>query len=183
MTFLTPRLPGLLLAELRAFADQRGLFKEIFRASGPFVQEHGLTFVQDNFSLSHRGVLRGMHGQHPCSQGKLVTCLTGEVFDVAVDARLGSPTYGQWEGFLLSGENHLQLFIPEGFLHGFLVLEGPAVLLYKTTQEFQPAGDYTVKWDDPDLGIEWPTEGLDLIISEKDQKGMPFAALEDRLRS
>jgi dTDP-4-dehydrorhamnose 3,5-epimerase len=181
LSFTETTLEGLLLADLKAFADKRGLFKEIFRESGPFVQNHGLGFVQDNFSLSKRGVLRGLHGQSPEPQGKLVTCLAGAVWDVAVDARPDSPTFGQWEGFILSGENHRQLYIPEGFLHGFVALEEPSMLLYKVTRPFSAPADFCVRWDDPDLAVQWPLEGLDLIISEKDEKGMSFAELKAKL--
>ncbi|MCG9894868.1 MAG: dTDP-4-dehydrorhamnose 3,5-epimerase [Fimbriimonadaceae bacterium] len=175
MKILNTTLPDVILAELTAHQDARGIFKELYRGSGPYTTDHGLSFSQDNFSSSNKGVLRGMHVQTPNLQGKLVSCLHGAIFDVVVDVRPESATFGRSESFLLTGENHRQLYVPEGFLHGFLALEGPSLVHYKTTREFEPVGDRTVHWADPELGIEWPTEGLDLIISAKDEAGMSFA--------
>jgi dTDP-4-dehydrorhamnose 3,5-epimerase len=165
------RLPGLVLIEPRVLGDSRGWFYEAYHAER--YREAGVreTFVQDNVSMSGEGVLRGVHLQNPKPQGKLVQVLAGRVWDVAVDLRTGSPHFGQWEGYELSVENHRQFYIPPGFGHGFVVLEGPAILSYKCTDHYHAAGDMAVKWDDPEIGIEWPRkEGL--IISEKDHNGM-----------
>ena len=130
-----------------------------------------MVFVQDNESKSKRGVLRGMHFQTKFTQGKLVRATQGEVYDVAVDLRKGSPTYGQWEGVLLSAENKRQFYVPEGFAHGFLVLSDTAEFCYKCTDFYHPGDEGGLAWNDPEIGVEWPLEeGVDLIISEKDQK-------------
>ena len=130
-----------------------------------------MRFVQDNESKSKKGVLRGMHVQTKFTQGKLVRVIQGEVYDVAVDLRKGSPTYGQWEGILLSAENKKQFYVPEGFAHGFLVLSDEAVFNYKCTNLYEPEYDSGLLWNDPEVGIEWPLEGIDkIILSEKDKK-------------
>ena len=129
-----------------------------------------MDFVQDNESSSSKGVLRGLHFQTKHTQGKLVRVTKGEVFDVAVDLRKGSPTYGQWEGVVLSAENKKQFYMPEGFAHGFLVLSDHAIFNYKCTDFYCPEGEGGVLWNDPDIGIEWPLEGIDnIILSEKDK--------------
>ena len=182
MTVTELSIPGLRLVEPKAFGDSRGYFLETYgaeryRAAG--IEE---AFVQDNLSSSVRGVLRGLHAQNPSPQAKLVSCALGEVWDVAVDARAGSPTYGKWEGVHLSAENHHQLMIPAGFLHGFVVLSETALFTYKVSAPYNPSGDFSIRWDDPDIGIRWPLEGLTPAISAKDGAAMRFADLTpDRL--
>ncbi len=173
------KIEGLLLIEPRVFGDDRGFFYESFNQRG-FSEITGLdvTFVQDNHSRSMRGVLRGLHYQMPpAAQGKLVRCTSGEVFDVAVDIRRNSPTYGQWSGFCLSAENRRQLWIPVGFAHGFLVLSEFAEFLYKTTDYYSPADERCIFWNDPDIGVDWPLD-TPPILSGKDQLGVFFASAE-----
>ncbi len=160
-------LPGVLLIEPDVFGDARGFFLETWNRRR--YRDAGLDreFVQDNMSLSRKGILRGLHFQNPNPQGKLVQVLQGEVFDVAVDIRVGSPTFGRWFGALLSGENHHQLYVPEGFAHGFCVLSETALFSYKCTDFYNPGAEYSLRWDDPDLGITWPIENP--ILSAKDQ--------------
>lgn len=151
-------LPGVMLIELAVFGDHRGSFMETFRrsrynAAGIAV---GCDLVQDNFSSSTRGILRGLHHQLTKPQGKLVHVARGEVFDVAVDIRRGSPTFGQHFATVLSEDNHLQIWIPPGFAHGFLVLSEQADVVYKTTEEYAPADERAIRWNDPDLAIPWP---------------------------
>jgi dTDP-4-dehydrorhamnose 3,5-epimerase len=149
-------LPGVLLIRPRVFRDDRGSFLETWRRER--YADVGLpeTFVQDNAAVSTRGVLRGLHYQHPHPQGKLVMTLHGEVFDVAVDIRTGSPHFGRWFGTTLSEENGHQLWIPEGFAHGYAVLTDTAVFAYKCTTTYHAEGDAAVAWNDPDIGIRWP---------------------------
>ena len=149
-------LPELLLFEPRVHRDARGSFAELYVAER--YAEAGLhaSFVQDNVSFSHRHVLRGLHFQHPHGQGKLVAVLAGEVFDVAVDVRVGSPTFGKWAAYSLSAANLRQLWIPPGFAHGFVITGDSAVVLYKVTAGYVPADEFTVRWDDPAIGIAWP---------------------------
>lgn len=163
-------LDGILILEPRVFNDARGFFVESFNQS-TFESATGLTvnFVQDNHSQSVRGVLRGLHYQlSPCAQGKLVRCVHGAVFDVAVDIRTGSPTFGQWFGVELSGENQRQLWIPAGFAHGFLTLTGTADFLYKTTEYYSPAHERCIAWDDQAIGITWPDVGVLPSLASKD---------------
>lgn len=168
MRVLPVDLPGLVLLEPKVFGDSRGFFFETYSQqryvdvgiSGPF--------VQDNLSSSRKGVLRGLHFQHPRDQAKLVTVLQGEVFDVAVDIRVGSPTFGRWQGFTLSAENKRQLFVPAGFAHGFGVLSDTALFLYKVTDYWAPDCEGGLRWDDPAIGIQWPVAGP--ILSDKDQR-------------
>ncbi|KJP90437.1 dTDP-4-dehydrorhamnose 3,5-epimerase [Enterobacter asburiae] len=170
-------LSGVLIIEPRVFHDERGYFFESFNEKN-FKEniDPNVTFKQDNQSRSSKGVLRGLHYQEaPFAQGKLVRCVTGQVFDVAVDIRKESPTYGQWVGVILSEENKKQLWIPAGFAHGFLTLSEHAEFLYKTTDYYSPAHERCIKWDDKDLNIEWPK--MEYIISEKDQNGSTFASL------
>lgn len=157
---------GVLLLEPKVFGDERGWFRETWH--GARYAEFGLPaeFRQDNVSLSWRGVLRGLHYQHPRGQGKLVSVLEGVVFDVAVDIRHGSPTFGRWVGCTLDAEAHRQLYIPPGFAHGFVVLSERALFAYKCTELYDPAGDAAIRWDDPAIGIEWPVHGP--LLSEKD---------------
>lgn len=159
-----------LLIETQQFHDERGSFREAWRESS--YSEVGISerFVQDNISYSRKGVLRGLHLQHPAGQGKLVSVLSGEILDVAVDVRLGSPTFGQWVGESLSAENARQLYIPTGFAHGFAVISDEALLLYKCTGYHVPSDEVTVLWNDPDIGIEWP--GREPNLSAKDANGV-----------
>lgn len=151
-------IPGLLIIEPNVFGDERGFFMESY--SRDRYQEAGLPaeFVQDNLSLSARGILRGLHLQHPNDQGKLCSVLEGEVFDVAVDVRVGSPTFGRWEGVRLSAANKRQFYVPPGFAHGFCVLSERALFSYKCTAFYSAPSELGVAWDDPDLGIDWPIE-------------------------
>jgi dTDP-4-dehydrorhamnose 3,5-epimerase len=149
-------LSGLLLIEPDVYRDDRGYFMETWNQRA--YREHGLdvTFVQDNLSHSQHGVLRGLHFQNPHPQGKLVSVLQGEVFDVAVDIRAESDTFGQWEGLTLSAENGRQLYVPEGFAHGFVVTSEAALFHYKCTDFYHPEAEGIIRWNDPDLGIDWP---------------------------
>ena len=149
-------LPELLLLEPRVFPDARGRLAELHNADRYRLAGLDATFVQDTVSYSHRHVLRGMHFQHPNGQGKLVTVLEGEVFDVAMDVRVGSPTFGRWAGFTLSAERLHQLWIPIGFAHGFVVTGEHAVVMYKATEMYEPTAERTFRWSDPALGISWP---------------------------
>lgn len=163
-------LPGILLIEPRVFGDDRGHFFEAW--SNSRYGEAGLEgpFVQDNLSVSRRGVLRGLHYQHPNGQGKLVTVLDGSVYDVVVDIRRGSATFGRWWGTELDGESHRQLWVPPGFAHGFLVTGDRAVFSYKCTEYYRPADEGSVRWDDPDLAIAWPDPGpAGPVVSGKDR--------------
>lgn len=164
------RIPDVWLIEPKIFGDARGFFFESYNEA-LFRQATGCTaaFVQDNHSHSARGVLRGLHYQlPPHSQGKLVRCVRGAVFDVAVDIRAASPTFGQWVGAELSESNHRQLWIPPGFAHGFLTLTDTADFLYKTTHTYAPSHDRAVAWNDGDIGIEWPDLGTPPLLSGKD---------------
>lgn len=176
------RLPiamsGLILIETDKFNDPRGYFMETWQLNR--YREIGIMddFVQDNLSFSSQHVLRGLHYQkNPEAQGKLVSCLMGTIFDVAVDLRIGSPTFGRWEGVELSSDNHRQFFIPAGFAHGFCVLSGNAILSYKCTRFYNAASEKTIIWNDPSLMIKWPIETPNL--SPKDQLGVPFSVLTE----
>lgn len=163
-------IEGLAIIEPQVFKDERGYFTETYNERDMKEAGLDLKFVQDNQSMSKRGVLRGLHRQMEYPQGKLVRVIKGEVFDVAVDLREGSPTYGQWEGVILSAENMKQLYIPEGFAHGFLVLSDEAEFVYKVTDFFHPGDELGIMWNDPDIGVEWPIEDdMEIILSEKDQ--------------
>jgi dTDP-4-dehydrorhamnose 3,5-epimerase len=166
-TFQPLAIPDLILIEARHFQDERGFFLETFKRSAFAAHGIDLPFVQDNYSRSVRGVLRGLHFQKPpCAQGKLVQVIRGEVFDVAVDIRRGSPTYGQWAGMRLSGDRFQLLYIPVGFAHGFCVLSAEADFVYKVTAEYAPELDAGIVWNDPEIGVEWPI--ADAIVSPKD---------------
>jgi dTDP-4-dehydrorhamnose 3,5-epimerase len=168
-------LPGALIFEPKVFGDERGFFMETWNEER--YREAGLSagFVQDNLSLSQKGVLRGLHFQNPDQQGKLVYVLQGEVFDVAVDIRVGSPTFGEWVGTALSSENRRQFYIPEGFAHGFLVTGETALFAYKCTALYNARAEATILWNDPELGIRWPTD--EPILSEKDRDAPSLAEL------
>jgi dTDP-4-dehydrorhamnose 3,5-epimerase len=161
-------LPDVLLLEPRVARDARGWFYEAW--SDERFAAHGVPgrFVQDNVSESKQGVLRGLHLQHPHGQGKLISVLHGEVFDVAVDVRRGSPTFGRWCGERLGGGLGRQLYVPPGFAHGFLVLSESAVVSYKVTERYHPESELTVAWDDPDVGVAWPATDVAPILSPKD---------------
>ncbi len=167
-------IADVLLLEPKVFGDERGFFYESFNEKA-FREATGVDvrFVQDNHSKSARNVLRGLHYQVRQAQGKLVRVVQGEVFDVAVDIRKGSKTYGQWVGEILSAENKKQLWIPAGLAHGFVVLSETAEFLYKTTDYYAPAHERCIAWNDPDLAIEWPIDGAP-ALSAKDAAGMAF---------
>ncbi len=177
MRAIPTAIPDVLILEPKVFGDDRGFFYESFNAK-TFREVTGadVEFVQDNHSKSARNVLRGLHYQIEQPQGKLVRCVQGEVFDVAVDIRQGSPTFGQWAGELLSAENKRQLWIPAGLAHGFLVLSDTAEFLYKTTDYYAPAHERCIAWNDPDLAIEWPMIGTP-VLSAKDLAGQSFRDL------
>jgi len=179
MKVIETALPGVLLIEPRVFGDERGFFFESFNARA-FREATGVTldFVQDNHSHSRRGVLRGLHYQIEQAQGKLVRAATGEVFDVAVDLRRGSPTFGRWEGFALSAQNKRMLWVPPGFAHGFLVTSESADFLYKTTDYYSPQHERCVLWNDPAIGVRWPLDGAQPTLSEKDRVGRLLAQAE-----
>ncbi len=168
-------LEGLLVIEPNVFGDSRGFFMETWNQRR--YQEAGLTqdFVQDNISFSRRGILRGLHFQHPSAQGKLVSVLQGEVFDIAVDLRQRSSTFGRAQTINLSSENKLQFYIPPGFAHGFLVLSETAMFHYKCSDFYSPKEELTLRWDDPDLGIAWPIKNP--LVSDKDAKGLRLREL------
>ena len=175
MNIIETALPGALTIEPRVFGDSRGFFMETWNVGAFAAAGLDLAFVQDNHSRSQKGVLRGLHFQNPGPQGKLVRVTNGAVFDVAVDLRASSPTFGQWVGVELSAENKRMFWVPEGFAHGFLTLEDDTDFLYKCTAPYAPQSDHTLAWDDPAVGIEWPVTGLDPIISEKDARGLALA--------
>lgn len=160
------RLPGVLLFEPRVFRDERGFFMESWNEERYAAVGLDAGFVQDNVSFSHRGVLRGLHFQNPMPQGKLVSVLSGSVFDVAVDLRIDSPTFSEWVGEELSADNLHQMYVPEGFAHGFLVTSDTAVVTYKCTAPYAPEYERSVRWDDPEIGIEWPI--AEPVLSAKD---------------
>jgi len=172
MQAIRTAIPDVLIFEPKIFGDSRGFFLESYNQRA-FQEATGWApaFVQDNHSGSAKGVLRGLHYQIRQPQGKLVRVTAGEVFDVAVDIRKSSPTFGRWVGANLSAENKLQMWIPPGFAHGFLVLSGFAEVLYKTTDFYAPEHECCIRWDDPAIGIEWPLEG-EPMLSSKDQQGV-----------
>jgi dTDP-4-dehydrorhamnose 3,5-epimerase len=168
MNVIHCELAGLQIIEPKVFGDARGFFLETWNLRR--YRECGLdmNFVQDNLSFSRRGTLRGLHFQNPAPQGKLVSVLQGEVFDVAVDIRRSSPTFGRWHGVNLSGENKRQFYVPPGFAHGFLVLSETAMFHYKCTEFYSQKDEFAVRWNDPELAIQWPIK--DPVLSEKDAK-------------
>jgi len=181
LRFLPTALPGVVVIEPDVHKDARGFFLETFHerkyADGSILGP----FVQDNHSHSKRGTLRGLHAQLRKPQGKLVRAVAGEMFDVAVDVRRGSPAFGRWVGVTLSGENFKQLYIPPGFAHGFCVLSDEVDVEYKCTDFYDPADEITVLWNDPKIGIEWPITLP--ALSKKDAEARPLAELLDRLPS
>jgi len=170
---LTTRLPGVVIIEPDVFGDDRGFFLESYNAAKYPALGVGCAFVQDNHSFSTQGTLRGLHYQLPFTQAKLVWVVTGEVLDVAVDIRRGSPTFGQWVGEILSEQNRRRLFIPRGFAHGFCVLSPSAHFMYKCDEFFHPETDGGVRWNDPDIAIDWPVR--DPMLSPKDAR-LPLLA-------
>jgi len=178
MNIIATALSEVLIVEPQVFGDDRGFFLESFNQKR-WQELTGLeaTFVQDNHSRSTKGVLRGIHYQIQQPQGKLVRVVAGEVFDVAVDLRRSSPTFGRWVGVELSSENKRQLWVPAGFGHGFVVVSESADFLYKTTDYYSPEHERCIRWDDPDIGIAWPA-GIEPKLSAKDAEGTPFAEAE-----
>ena len=170
-------LPEVLIIDTEVYSDDRGFFLESYNIAA--FQEVGLptNFVQDNHSRSAQGVLRGLHYQHPQWQGKLVRAVVGKVFDVAVDIRRASPSFGKWTGVALTAENHRQLYIPPGFAHGFCVLSAVAELIYKCTQTYKPSDEAGILWNDPDIGIKWPIQNP--ILATKDKKARLLAEIPD----
>lgn len=171
----TTKLDGVLLVTPQVFGDDRGFFMETYNQQK--AKELGLPaeFVQDNHSKSSKGVLRGLHYQSPQWQGKLVRVIQGEIFDVAVDIRAGSATYGEWVGFYLNDENKQQLYVPEGFAHGFVVTSDTAEVVYKCTSQYAPEQEGSLLWNDPEIGIEWPIDSP--LLSAKDEAGQRLADL------
>lgn len=173
-------LAGLVTIEPKVFGDARGFFLETWNERRYREAGLNLHFVQDNVSSSRGGTIRGLHFQNPKAQAKLVWVIEGEVFDVAVDLRRSSPTFGQWHGLNLSAQNRMQFYIPPGFAHGFAVLSETAVFTYKCTDFYSPKDELTLSWDDPDVGVKWPFN--DPVLSEKDKRGMRLEDLPaDRL--
>ena len=177
MKVITTELPGVVILEPRRFSDHRGFFCESFNEQSFAAAGLPTRFVQDNVSFSGAGVLRGLHYQLPNAQGKLVSVLRGEVFDVMVDIRKGSPTFGRWAGVFLSLENGRQVYIPEGFAHGFLVTSECAVFQYKCTSLYDPKSEGSIAWNDPSIGIEWPQ--TDVCLSSKDAAAPRLAEVAD----
>jgi dTDP-4-dehydrorhamnose 3,5-epimerase len=172
-------IAGVRLGEPRVFEDSRGYFYEGYNSRILDELTGGAAFVQENVSGSRKGVLRGLHYQlEPCAQGKLVRVVHGEVFDVVVDLRRGSPTHGRWESMLLSERNRLRLWVPPGLAHGFLVVSEFAELVYSVTRPYAPAQERTLLWSDPDLAISWPLPTDGPLLSEKDRRAVPFRDAE-----
>jgi len=179
MRFLPTAIPDIILIQPKVFADERGFFMETFQAR--VFAEAGLPthFVQDNHSRSRQGTLRGLHYQIRQAQGKLVRCVLGEIYDVAVDLRRSSPTFGRWLALTLSADDKQQVWIPPGFAHGFYVLSQFAEVIYKTTDFYAPEWERTLRWDDPALGIAWPLlADVPLLLSPKDAQGKPLGEAE-----
>ena len=178
MNFLPCAIPGPVIVEPKVHSDDRGFFFESWNERS--FREAGLDlhFVQDNQSRSDRGVLRGLHFQNPGAQGKLVRVASGAVWDVVVDLRRSSPHFGEWTGVELSGVNHRMLWVPEGFAHGFAVLEDATHFLYKCTAAYAPEHEQVLAWDDPDLAIDWKLDPSKLVLSGRDRAGTPFTEIK-----
>ena len=176
MKFIETNIPDVKIIEPQVFGDERGFFMETFRTT-LFNENCGeREFVQENHSKSSHGILRGLHYQTENTQGKLVRVTKGEVFDVAVDMRKDSPTFGQWVGVLLSAENKRQLWVPEGFAHGFYVTTDEAEFVYKCTDIYNPSAEVSIKWNDPEINIEWPiSPDQKPLLSAKDENGLSFS--------
>ena len=170
MNVIRGPIAGLLTIEPKVFGDARGFFLETWNLDRYRAAGLDADFVQDNLSFSRRGILRGLHFQNPKPQGKLLQVLLGEVFDVAVDIRRSSPTFGKWHGLVLSAENKRQFYIPPGFAHGFVVLSETALFHYKCTEVYSPKDEMAIRWDDPDIGVEWPLK--EPLLSDRDVKGL-----------
>ncbi|WP_394142035.1 dTDP-4-dehydrorhamnose 3,5-epimerase [Vibrio chagasii] len=180
MKVIDTRISDVKIIEPSVFGDERGFFMETWNQKQfeELVTGKPTQFVQDNHSKSKKGILRGLHYQTENTQGKLVRVVSGEVFDVAVDIRQGSPTFGQWVGEYLSAENKRQLWIPEGFAHGFYVTSDEAEFVYKCTDYYNPSAELSIAWDDNMLAIDWPLKG-DPLLSEKDQSGLSFKSIKE----
>lgn len=178
MNIVETSIAGLLIVEPRVFGDDRGFFMESWNAETFRKEGLDFQFVQDNHSRSAKGVLRGLHFQNPNPQGKLVRVTRGAAWDVAVDLRRSSPTFGQWAGVELSARNKRMLWVPPGFAHGFVSLEDGTDFLYKCTGFYEPANEHSLLWNDPAIGIEWPLDGIELQLSAKDAAGKPLGAIE-----
>ncbi|UXI00521.1 dTDP-4-dehydrorhamnose 3,5-epimerase [Photobacterium sp. TY1-4] len=176
MKVIDTKIPDVKIIEPSVFGDERGFFMETWQQKKfeELVTGKPTPFVQDNHSKSKKGILRGLHYQTENTQGKLVRVVSGEVFDVAVDVRKDSPTFGQWVGVYLSAENKRQLWVPEGFAHGFYVTSDEAEFVYKCTDYYNPQAEHSILWNDPELGIEWPLLVEQPSLSEKDFDGTPF---------
>lgn len=175
MKFIDTEIEDVKIIEVNVFGDERGFFMETFRADEFTAKTGAKAFVQDNHSKSTRGILRGLHYQQEQTQGKLVRVISGTVFDVAVDMRKSSPTFGKWVGVELSAENNRQLWVPKGFAHGFYVMTDSAEFVYKCTDYYHPESEVSVRWDDPEIGINWPvTAGAEPQLSAKDVQGFLF---------
>ncbi|MBO67421.1 MAG: dTDP-4-dehydrorhamnose 3,5-epimerase [Acidiferrobacteraceae bacterium] len=177
MKLIGTPLEGVVIIETKVFSDERGSFSEVFNARDFSAVGLPEQFVQDNHSQSSKGVLRGLHYQYPRWQGKLIRVVVGKVFDVAVDIRRSSPTFGQWFGLELSSENHKQLYVPPGFAHGFCTLSSTAELSYKCTALYDPSEDAAVLWNDPDINIDWPVSNP--LLSPKDSSAPLLSELPD----
>lgn len=175
MELIQTAIPDAFIIAPRVFGDDRGFFLESWNAEVFAKAGLDLTFVQDNHSRSSRGVLRGLHYQNPNPQGKLVRVVSGAVYDVIVDLRRSSPSFGQWVGVELSERNKSMLWAPPGVAHGFLCLENHTDFLYKCTAPYDPKNEYSLRWDDPELGIEWPLDKIEPQLSSKDRDAAPFA--------
>ncbi|MEM9218718.1 MAG: dTDP-4-dehydrorhamnose 3,5-epimerase [Cyanobacteria bacterium P01_F01_bin.150] len=182
MDIIQTKIPDILVIEPRVFGDDRGFFFESYNEQA-FADKAGVTlkFVQDNHSRSMKGVLRGLHYQIQQPQGKLVRAVAGVIYDVAVDIRRSSPTFGQWVGFIISAENKKQLWVPPGFAHGFIVVSDMAEVLYKATDFYAPQHERTILWNDASIGIEWPMDLIgeaEIKLSQKDQAGISLQEAE-----
>jgi len=176
-TFTETSIEGVKIIDIKTYGDERGCFMETYKRPDFIVGGIECDFVQDNQSLSTKGVLRGLHFQIKHPQSKLVRVVSGKVFDVAVDLRKGSDTYGKWEGAVLSAENKRQFFIPKGFAHGFLVLSDTAVFCYKCDDVYRPGDEGGILWNDADIAVEWPSIDAEIILSEKDKAQPAFKSL------
>lgn len=178
MNIIPTDIEGLVIIEPRVFGDDRGFFMESWNRKTFADLGLDLDFVQDNHSRSAKGVLRGLHYQQPNPQGKLVRVTAGRAWDVAVDLRAGSATYGKWAGVELSGQNKRMFWVPPGFAHGFVSLEDGTDFLYKCTDFYDPANEHSLMWNDPEVGIEWPLKGIEPQLSAKDMVGKPLNQVE-----
>ena len=178
MNIISCDIDGPLVIDPMVFGDERGFFMESWNAAKFAQAGLDIAFVQDNHSRSQKGVLRGMHFQNPGPQGKLVRVVSGAVFDVAVDLRRSSPTFGKWTGVELSAENKRMFWVPQGFAHGFLTLADDTDFLYKCDAPYAPQHEHSLAWDDPDVAISWPLDSIEVQLSAKDAKGTPLSDVE-----